>query len=201
MDLQQVIAQLEAQDQTKTAAAVPLASVEARLQGALADTLEKTAASVTPPTATDDPVAGLMKMASELAGSEKEAELALANMLGQAFADGALAKFAAYDAQVKIAMSQQSSGEPTEDLLKQAAEYGYNLAVQQMQEQQGSSNDLLMKKAAEAGYNAVVEKVAASQFEDGFNTEVANIHTVACGEFLKGAAETEMLLNAVNAAQ
>lgn len=201
MDLQQVIAQLEAQDQTKTAAAVPPASVEARLQGALAETLEKTAASVNPPTAADDPVAGLMKMASELAGSEKEAELALANMLGQAFADGALAKFAAYDAQVKIAMAQQSSGEPTEDLLKQAAEYGYNLAVQQMQEQQGSSNDLLMKQAAEAGYNAVVEKVAASQFEDGFNTEVANIHKVACGEFLKGAAETEMLLNAVNAAQ
>jgi hypothetical protein len=199
MDLEKVIAQLEAQDQQKTAALAPPPSVDARLQGALAATLEKTAASVTPPAAADDPVAGLMKMASELAGAEKEAELALANMLGQAFADGAIAKFASYDAQVKIAMSQQPAAAGTsEELLQKAAEYGYNLAVQQMQGQQGSP-DAALKQAAEQGYNAAMKKVADAQFEQGFNEQVNQIHSVACGEFLKGAAETEMLINAARA--
>lgn len=204
MDLSTVIAQLEAQDQTKTAAA-PSPTVEARLQGALAATLEKTAASATPPTASDDPVAGLMKMASELAGSEKEAELALANLLGQAFADGALAKFAAYDAQVKIAMAQQDETGEIEVLAKTAAEQGYNdvmsLAVAEQQEKvAGMDDESLVKVAAEKGYNDVIEKVAEAQFEQGFNEQVSQIHKVACGEFLKGAAETEMLLNQVRAA-
>lgn len=205
MDLQQVIAQLEAQDQIKTAAAAPSLSVEARLQGALAETLEKTAASVQPQIAADDPVAGLMKMASELAGSEKEAELALANMLGQAFADGAIAKFAAYDAQVKIAMAQQASPDDIAAIQKEAAEYGYAQAIAEVQQvRQGgfgeAEDDTLVKAAAEMGYNDAMEKVATAQFEEGFNAEVANIHSAACGEFLKGAAETEILLNEVRAA-
>jgi hypothetical protein len=205
MDLQQVITQLEAQDPQKTAALAPPPSVDARLQGVLADTLEKTAASVTPPAATDDPVAGLMKMASELAGAEKEAELALANMLGQAFADGAIAKFAAYDAQVKIAMVQQQNDGEAEMLVKAAAEKGYadvmGLASQAEQEKiAGMDNDALVKVAAEKGYSDAMEKVAEAQFEQGFNEQVEQIHNVACGEFMKGAAETEMLLNQVRVA-
>jgi hypothetical protein len=205
MDLAKVIEQLEAQDLQKTAAAVAPPSVEARLQGALAATLEKTAASVTPPSGSDDPVQGLMKMASELAGSEKEAELALANMLGQAFADGALAKFAAYDAHVKIAMAQEIESNQDETLVKSAAEQGYSdvmtLAAQVEQEKiAGLDDESLVKVAAEQGYNDVMEKVAEAQFEHGFNEQVGEIHTVACGEFLKGAAETEVLLNNVRAA-
>jgi hypothetical protein len=206
MDLEKVIAQLEAQDLQKTAAAAPAQSVDARLQSVLADTLEKTAASVTPPSAADDPVAGLMKMASELAGAEKETELALANMLGQAFADGAIAKFASYDAQVKIAMAQQEGAAHEEYLLKSAAEWGYADAVQAVQQAQqdklaGMDDESLVKMAAEQGYNDAMQKIAEAQYEDGYNSQVQEIHKVACAEFLRGAAETEVLLNAVRAAQ
>jgi hypothetical protein len=204
MDLSNVIAQLEAQDHQKTAAAPT--SVDARLQSVLAETLEKSAASVTPPSAQDDPVPGLMKMASQLAGAEQETELALANMMGQAFADGAIAKFAAYDAQVKIAMAQQENSSQDEYLLKSAASQGYadaiELAQQAYNEKVSSTNDeYIVKQAAEQGYSDAMQKVAEAQYEEGFNTQVNEIHKIACGEFLKGAAETEMLLNAVRAAQ
>lgn len=204
MDLDKVIAQLESQDRQKTASA-PL-SVDARLQSVLAETLEKTAASVTPPSAADDPVAGLMKMASELAGVEKESELALANMLGQAFADGAIAKFASYDAQVKIAMAQQENAGQEEYLLKSAADQGYADAMQMVQQAQqdklaGMDDESLVKMAAEQGYSDAMQKIAEVQYEDGYNTQVQEIHKVACQEFLRGAAETEMLLNSVRAAQ
>lgn len=204
MDLSNVIAQLDAQEHQKTAAA--LASIDVRLQSVLAETLEKTAASVTPPAADNDPVPDLMKMASQLAGAEQETELALANMMGQAFADGAIAKFAAYDAQVKIAMAQQDNYSQDEYLLKSAAEQGYadavSLAQQAYNEKLSSMNDeSIVKMAAEQGYSDAMQKVAEAQYEDGFNTQVNEIHKIACGEFLKGAAETEMLLNAARAAQ
>lgn len=204
MDLDKVIAQLESQDRQKTASA-PL-SVDARLQSVLAETLEKTAASVTPPSAVEDPVAGLMKMASELAGVEKESELALANMLGQAFADGAIAKFASYDAQVKIAMAQQENDGQEEYLLKSAADQGYADAMQMVQQAQqdklaGMDDESLVKMAAEQGYSDAMQKIAEVQYEDGYNNQVQEIHKVACQEFLRGAAETEMLLNSVRAAQ
>lgn len=202
MDLEKMIAQLEAQDQAKTAAAAPAPTVDERLQGALAETLEKTAAGVTPPAAADDPVAGLMKMASELAGAEKEAELALANMLGQAFADGAIAKFASYDAQAKIALAQQ---EQDASLLKSAAEKGYTDAAQMIQQAQqdklaGMDDEAIIKTAAEQGYHDAMQKIADAQYEQGFNEQVAEIHKLACQEFLKGAAETEVLMNQVRAA-
>jgi hypothetical protein len=41
-----------------------------------------------------------------------------------------------------------------------------------------------------------MQKVADAQYEQGFNEQVQEIHNLACGEFLKGAAETEILLNA-----
>lgn len=197
MDLDKVIAQLEAQDLQKTASA-PL-SVDARLQSVLAETLEKTAASVAPPTAAEDPVMGLMKMASELAGTEKESELAFANLLGQAFADGSIAKFAAYDAQVKIAMSQQVNEDQDEYLYKSAAEQGYADAVSIMQS--NYQDDAVIKTAAEQGYYDATQKIAEAQYEAGYNEQVNQIHKLACGEFFKGAAETEMLLNAVRAGQ
>lgn len=197
MDLSNVIAQLEAQEQQKTASDSP--SVEARLQSVLADTLEKTAASATPVPEADDPVAGLMKQASQLAGAEQETELALANMLGQAFADGAIAKFAAYDAQVKIAMAQE---EADSSLLKSAASQGYADAVSLLKQAQNENSDeAILKQAAEQGYNDAAEKIAEAQYTEGFNAQVNEIHKIACGEFLKGAAETELLLNAARAAQ
>jgi hypothetical protein len=205
MNLDNVIEQLEARGTQKTAAIETNPSVDARLQGALAATLEKTAANVTPPTAADDPVQGLMKMATELAGVEKEAELAMANMLGQAFADGAIAKFAAYDASVKIAMAQQAPADNDSALIKAAAEQGYadvmTLAQTKMAHNSQTGNDsALIKAAAEQGYADAMNKVAEAQYEHGFNEQVAEIHKVACGEFLKGAAETEILLNSLQAA-
>jgi len=44
-------------------------------------------------------------------------------------------------------------------------------------------------------------KLANDQYAQGFNEQVEQIHALACSEFLKGAAETEILLNEVRAQQ
>lgn len=207
MDLEQVLKQMQGSAQEKTASTSPQ-TTDAKLQGALAAAVEKTAAAVTPAPATaGDPIQDLLKVAETIAGSEKEAELAHAAMLGTMFAEAAVAKFAAFDAQVKIAAAQeaqtQRSAAPNEQLLKAAAEAGYREAMQQVaaaQEQEkmaGASDDELVKMAAEQGYQDTMEKIAVEQYKAGHDTAMQEVHQVAMGEFLKGAAETEMLLNAL----
>jgi hypothetical protein len=193
MDLDKLIADMEAQKvTTKTASENAAPSTDTRLQEALATALEKTAAVAPAPVSADDPVMNLMKMATQLAGAEKESELAHANLCGQAFVDGMLAKAAMYDAQVKTAMAQQT--------LPPVAYYSENATTLKTAAEQGY-NDALLKVAAEQGYADAQQKIAEAQFEDGFNTQVKEIHDLACGEFMKGAAETEVLLNAIRAQQ
>jgi hypothetical protein len=194
MDLESVLRDMELQGQDKTASEqVP--SVDAKLQTALVEAVQKTAATVAPEpkVAASSPVDDLMKIASTLAGTEKESELAHAALLGSMFGEAAIAKFAAYDAQVKIAMAKEANATPSEALLKEAVAYGYNLAKQE--KTAGASNDELFKLAAQKGYEDTCEKIAREQYAAGHDQGLQDIHTGAMVEFIKGAAEVEMLVN------
>ena len=192
MDLESILNQMETQGQDKTAGELPQ-NVDAKLQSALVDAVQKTAATVAPApkVAAASPVDDLMKIAETLAGTEKEAELAHAALLGNMFGEAAIAKFAAYDAQVKIAMSKEAAT-PDEALLKEAVAYGYNLA---QQEKTAASDDDLLKLAAQKGYEDTQEKIAREQYAAGHDQGLQDIHTAAMTEFMKGAAEVEMLVN------
>ncbi len=170
MDLENIINQMEATEgQEKSAAAqgVP-SSQEVNLNAAL----EKAAGAPPVQAAPVDAVAALMKTANELAGTEKEAEVSHAAICGQAFADGAIAKFAAYDAQVQTA-----------NLHKEAAVHPQN----------NVDDDALIKAAAEQGYQDAQEKLAAD-YQAGHDEALQQVHDLAAGEFLKGAAEVEVMV-------
>jgi hypothetical protein len=193
MDLESILNQMETQGQDKVANELT-PNVDAKLQNALVEAVQKTAATVAPApvAATSSPVDDLMKIAETLAGTEKEAELAHAALLGNMFGEAAIAKFAAYDAQVKIAMSKEANATPSEALLKEAVQYGYNLALQ---EKTAASDEELLKVAAQRGYEDTMEKIAREQYAAGHDQSLQDVHTAAMTEFMKGAAEVEMLVN------
>jgi hypothetical protein len=167
MELDAVIKAMEAneQGQTKSAAATDSSVV--------ASAIEKAASAPPAPTADADAVHALLKTANELAGTEKEAEISHAALCGQAFADGAIAKFAAYDAQVQQAELQNNAyvmpkvAADQEEQMYAAAEYGYKLAHDKM----------------------------AADYQEGHNEALRQVHDLAAAEFVKGAAEVTVLVD------
>jgi len=174
MELDAVIKAMEANDgQTKTAAAVPVG--KSQLNAAL----EK-AAGV--PVAQVDAVDVLMKTANELAGTEKEADISHAALCGQAFADGAIAKLAAYDVQVqraaleeeKVAMAFQPVQTPGAGMSK--------IAAASME----FSDDDVVKIASEVGYAATQDLMAQDQ---GMSKEAAASMEFSDDDVVKIASE------------
>jgi len=167
MELDAVIKAMESRDegQTKSAAAENTSRFAAAV--------EKAASAPSQSVADVDAVQALLKTANELAGTEKEAEISHAALCGQAFADGAIAKFAAYDTQVQKANMVQGAphmakvSEDHEAQLQAAAEYGYKLAHDKMAEE----------------YNA------------GHSEALQQVHQIAAAEFIKGAAEVTVLVD------
>ena len=179
MELDKVISQMEANEgQQKTAAETPAADPVEYTE--LSAALEKAAGAPEPEGEEADAVAILMKQANELAGTEKEADIAHAALCGQAFADGAIAKFAAYDAQTR----QMSTPEPApaNPMSKVAAAT------------EGMPDEEVVKVAANAGYQVTLEKLAAD-YNAGHDAALQDVHDQASAEFLKGAAEAEILVN------
>ncbi len=176
MDLETTIERMEAEEgQMKSAAALPASPAKTNLDAAL----EKAAAAPAPATPVVqemDAVDALMKTANALAGTEKEADIAHAAICGQAFADGAISKLAAYDAQVQRAVLETT---------KQAAAVGAPAA---------QSDDDLIKAAAEQGYQDTLEKMSA-EYQSGHDDALQQVHDQAATEFLKGAAEVEALVD------
>jgi hypothetical protein len=198
MDLDSILKRMEQTDeQQKVASAqTSVRSPEAEAS-ALAGALEKAAGAPPKQSTGDNAVADLLKMAEKLAGTEQESELVHAAMLGQAFADAAINKFAAYDAQVKIAMAQDDRATDAE-LQKTAAQEGYN-AAQNLIAQAGTQtklaeDDQLIKEAAELGYKYAQEKVA-EEYKLGYDNAMLDVRNTAANEFIKGAQETAIMIN------
>lgn len=110
MDLQAVVEEMEKGQEKVAAAAEGAEATPAPAEAnALAGALEKAAQAVPAEEAGGgDAVEALQAVAEKLAAQEREADLAHANLCGQAFADGAINKFAAWDATVKMAQAQQA---------------------------------------------------------------------------------------------
>lgn len=150
------------QQQTKVANAEEKESAAKR---ELSASLEKVAGEPT-----TDAAEALMKTAATLAENEKTAEMVHAEMLGRAFAEGALNVFAAVDAASQKVAAEQP-----------------RITEQQVQE--------IYKAAAEQGYRDVLEKVA--EYEKGYGSAVNDAVTLLSNEFIKGAQEVDALINLV----
>ena len=226
MNFEQMIGSFQ-EPATKTAS-VNSANASTRLQDAVNAVVEKTA-SEEPVNAQDtDAVYLLEKMASELAGTEKDGELQHAMACGRAFSDGAINQWEAY----RTGLQKAASDAAVQEAVKTAAVNGYNDALSalgqsmpktagyapQYEEPQQDVGDML-KEAAMSGdpdaamklaeYNEGVQAAlvdlqqgelktaAAIDYEAGQMQALEDAHQRAAAEFLKGAAEAEILVRAM----
>ena len=196
----------EAQEKTASAP-----TPDNQTEKALEVALEKVAAAAPESTASGDPTDDLMKMASDLAGVEKEAEVQHAALLGQAFADAALGTWAAYDADLRKTASESAAG--VNEQVKSAALQGYRDTVAALNkggqdEKTASSEEIenLVKQAEAQGYSreealkAIQDlntKTAEEQFEVGQNAAMNEMYTTAYNEFMKGASVTHNILESI----
>lgn len=157
------------------------ASTHSALVSALNEALapsEKTASEA----ASASPVTDVMKVAQEIAGSEKEAAEKEARLLGAAFADAAVARLGDWS---KVASQMVTSAPATQG----NADFG-KFAAQ---------NPELVQQAAQIGYEtakADLEKQAEESYVQGYNDTVETIHKTASLEFLKAAAVTAQIIKA-----
>ena len=179
----------ESQAAEKTAGEAPVstdkaASTQTTLVSAMNDALAsnvKTASEATQAS----PVTDVMKVAQELAGTEKEAAVKEAQILGAAFADAAVARLGDWS---KVA-SQMVAGAPVVQAIPGNTDFG-KFAQQ---------NPELVKQAAQLGYEkatADLEKQANDSYVQGYNDTVETIHKTAALEFLKAAAVTAQIIKA-----
>lgn len=232
MTFEEMIGKFE-QAETKTASAATPTNAATQLQEAVNAVAEKTAAEA--PAAEADAVSVLEKMAAEMAGTEKNAELEHAHALGMAFSDGAISQWESY----RLGLKQAASEAAVQDAVKTAAVQGYNDALAVLQQEmpaktaqyapQTQESDVgeLLKQAAIAGdpdaamklaeYNAgaqaavedlreyqqtgVLKTAAAMEYEQGQVTALEDAHQLGTVEFLKGAAEAEILVRAMHNAE
>ena len=200
MNFGKLIESLQSSETEKTAAA-PVEETDAGK--ALEAALQKVAAS-TPQqsTGSGDPLTDLMKIAADLAGTEKEGEIKHAAILGHTFADAALGTWAAYDAELSKTASESATH--INEQVKSAALQGYQdtvaaLAANQSHEKVADTEEVetLVKQAEAQGYsredvyaalNELNTKTAEDQFAMGQQAAVDEVYTAVYNEFLKGAA-------------
>jgi len=207
MEFGKLIESLEVNETEKTAAAAPAEEIDAGK--ALEAALEKVAASApSQSTESGDPLTDLMKIASDLAGTEKEGEIKHAALLGHTFADAALGTWAAYDAELRKQASESAAG--VNEQVKEAAIQGYQdtvaaLNTPQPQEKVADTQEIetLVKQAETRGYsredvytalNELSTKTASEQFAMGQQTAVDEVYTATYNEFMKGAAVAAKVL-------
>ena len=134
-----------------------------------------------PQTANANVADDLTKIAAELIGGEKEAEVNHAALCGQAFADAAITKFASYDMQVKTAAAN--------DAMYKEAAYAPT-QVPAYTPSYGSTSEPV-EMAKEAGY---IDAIDSMEKNAGFEDGISEIAGLATNEFLKGAAAAETII-------
>lgn len=189
MKIEKILAGIrESQSAEKTASEKPAsapvsektAAPRAQLVSALNDALN---ASGNEKVASEgNPVSDVMKIASEVAATEKEAAIKEAQLLGAAFADAAVARLAEWNK--TAAALPQAPAQTTAP-----AAFG----------KFASENPELVKQAHQMGYEqarAELEKRANDVYVQGYNDTVTKIHKTAAFEFYKAAAVTSQILDA-----
>jgi hypothetical protein len=192
MKISDVIKSMDQAENTKTAAVAPSTTTDA-LKAALAK-INAPEPKVAAAPATDDAVANLFKIATELSGAEKDAELNQAYLCGCAFADGAIAKFTAYDAVVKEAAARDATTFLQAEQMKVASASSVNVYAASQEAVREEQN---IKLAAAQGYNdalALIQNNMQKEAQSGYEDALKQTHDTAVGEFLKGAAAAEILI-------
>ena len=188
MQIDKILAGVRATQTTptaeKTAAEKPAAPVSAP-HTALNDAM-KSAVAATEKTAAEKvasaPVNDVLKIASELAASEKEVMIKEAQMLGAAFADAAIARVDAWKKTASVVEVAPATPTTDPEFSKFAAE-----------------NPEMLKQAKELGYQVTrdgINKMADDAYTQGYNDTVASIHKTASLEFLKAASTTHKIIEA-----
>ena len=179
--------------ETETAAPVAAAPTETKLAAALRDAVSEST-KVASDASKGSPVAGVMKVAAEIADAEQEAAVKEAALLGAAFADSAVARFGEW---------QKAAGElpvPTQTLVSPMQKMAS--AVSQMDQtfaKYAEENPIQARQAISLGYEPTaggLEKMAQDSYVQGYNDQVSEIHKVAQDEFLKAASLTSVLVQA-----
>jgi len=198
MKLQTLIATLKNTEASKastktasesTAPVAPAAPAPAETK--LAATLREATAEATK-TASEAPAmsvaAEVLKVAAEMADAEQELALKEAALLGAAFADSAVQRFAEWQ---KAAGSLE--GTPVKTASFQPAQPQADAVFTKF----AAENPVQARQALALGYaptEAGLEKMAHESYVQGYNDQVTEIFKVAQDEFLKGAAQTSLLL-------
>lgn len=200
MNFDTLLQNLENSGTEKTAAATQVGdNPNTALQAALKMTLEKTASA---PSASN-PIDDLEKLAEEIAGTEKEAEIIHAANMGRAFADAAIEEFTVAEAKVaqmeaRVPAASSYANAPlsadNENTLKLAAEQGYadaqeaiaeTIFAEKLANASPWEQDELIKVAQEAGRDDLLDTVA-------YNTGRRDIQEkVAAAQYTRG--ETDAL--------
>lgn len=182
MDFNQMLASFK----TPAAPQVKTASEDTTKQQ-LANAVAATKVASAPQTT--DAVESLMKTAAVLAENEKTAELLQAHMSGRAFAMGALEVFSAADSAAQKVANEMPvktayDNSQNDAMVKAAAEQGYQ--------------DTMVKAAAEQGYQDTMVK-AAADYNQGYEAAITDAVKLAANEFIKGAQEASILIQAARA--
>jgi hypothetical protein len=182
MNFDTLLETLENSGTEKTAAAQSTQGPDRALQAALQSTLAKSASISGPSPLASSPIDDLEKLAEEIAGTEKEAEVIHAANMGRAFADAAINEFSVANAKVAqfqaqmpvapIAPAAPVDGE-VDNAIKLAAEIGYSDAKEAVAEtvfteklasaSSSYEKDELIKIAAQAGREDLLIKSAAEK--------------------------------------
>ena len=132
-------------------------------------------------------------------------------------ADAKLAQVQAQIPAPQVAPAVQPTQAEVDNAVKLAAEQGYADAQNAITEalftekvanaqtveeqadlikvaQEAGREDLLVKAAAEQGYKDAQEKIAETQYAQGEEDALKEVHDLAAGEFLKGAQEVQVLV-------
>lgn len=193
MTYEELIKSFTEPEMAKTAAA-PEPTSENELRKSLDAVVEKTAAPTAP--AGDVDALGLLeKMAAELAGTEKNAELEHAAMLGRALADGAINQWESY----RLGLKKAASDVAVQEAIKTAAMNGYSDAVAVLQQNaqpapkvaEATEQDVgeLLKQAAAAGDPEAAMKLA--EYNAGVQAAIQDLQEYPRTGVLKTAAQME----------
>jgi len=171
-----------------------------------------------------DAVDALTKVAARLMGADQDAQVAEAQMLGNAFADAAISKLASFEAQVAektAAVQPATAGVDPDTLVKIAAEIGYQdtrgrlmkLAAEEEAKEECDKKDCdkekkddkkevpaFLKKKEDKSEDKSDDEKTAAEFDKGFVDAAQQIKVAAEVEFLKGAAIAEAIVNQMTAA-
>lgn len=174
----------------KSATAATSEKLKQALKEATAPVQEKQASAP----AAESPIAGLSKIASDIASAEHEALVKEAQLYGASVFDGFIARAQQWEAAgVKVAGMLQSALVPAS---APAAEKTASDSFEKF----AAENPSIVKEAAELGYQTTLsqmDKLAQAAQQKGYDDAVVAIYKTANDAFVRGFADGAQLLEAL----